>query len=214
MLRLFTAGTVALALSASFASAATYVFDYTQNGNNIDVTGYGSVDMSDLTYKSSGSWDRYLAYSNQLGFRGTGDVRHYYTELGFSGYSGSVLVNQDKTFSGQAMAFAITSTSNGGKAEISLDADYVSGEEMSLSGVILSKTIDKLKMNFDDVITFGANRIVFSRNGVFSDAVLAALPELGPDAQVSAVPLPGSLALMASGLAVAGFAFRSKKRKA
>lgn len=213
MFKLLMAGGVALALSASFASAATYVFDYTKNDRNIDVHGYGAIDFSDMTVSNKIGQDRYESNATRLGFRGDdNNVQNYYTTTGFSGFSGAseMSLRDPSHFNGQAMGFIAF----GNRAYISLDDDYELGAEMSFTGVILNREFYHLGLNFDDIIVFGTNRIVFSKNGEFSDKVLAALPELAASPEVAAVPLPGTLALMGVGLTVAGAAFRPKKRKA
>lgn len=123
MFKLLMAGGVALALSASFASAATYVFDYTKNDRNIDVHGYGAIDFSDMTVSNKIGQDRYESNATRLGFRGDdNNVQNYYTTTGFSGFSGAseMSLRDPSHFNGQAMGFIAF----GNRAYISLDDDY------------------------------------------------------------------------------------------
>jgi hypothetical protein len=177
-----------LTLAPQPARASVLTVDITEQGSDVDVTATGSLDLSGMTYKTSGTSQ--TSIGPQFGFLGVGSAPDAYAADLYQGVIGGPLdfgpgsgIFSYPT-SGTGIPFEINRQQN----SITVQSGYASGTAISDTNVYSNATLSSLG------ITPGT--YTWTWNGGANSVVLNATPE------------PASLSL----LAISGVAMLRRRR--
>jgi hypothetical protein len=188
-----SAAAVAL-LFTSLSAHAAYVVDLTQVGTNVDATGSGTIDLTDLSLFGSGSGPGGIHPSDGYIETGSGSEQIYTTISGPANF-GSGGITDASTTTGGLVAVNVSPN------ELSVPSGYVSGTLLSNSATFDNATFASLGA------TPGTYTWTWGK-GAHADSFTL---QIGP----AAVPEPSTWAMMLAGFVGLGFAaIRKGKREA
>jgi hypothetical protein len=192
------AGVAALGFAAVSAPAeASVVIDMSEVGGNVVTTGSGTVDLTDLSFSSSGS-DAGFVFASvgavAVGSSGADDLYSGATGPASFGAGGFIIPFGQ---SGDLLGLI----ANVAPAEILVPHGYVSGASLSGSSTYVGQTFASLGLTPGTYLyTWGS--------GPTADSLTV---QIGP----AAIPEPGSWGMMLLGFAALGLAgFRASRRNA